>query len=461
MVILEQPQLLLLLLLLVAAAAATGATAADDELECPSSIFDHAVNSQGAIQFPVFHKKHQCLRPWSVRATQASSTGASGAGKGGGLNNLQEEEITSSSSTKIDVIEDSSINDFLFLMAVSLGKPPVVNLVAIDTGSTLSWVQCQPCAVHCHTQSAKAGPIFDPGRSYTSRRVRCSSVKCGELRYDLRLQQANCMEKEDSCTYSVTYGNGWAYSVGKMVTDTLRIGDSFMDLMFGCSMDVKYSEFEAGIFGFGSSSFSFFEQLAGYPDILSYKAFSYCLPTDETKPGYMILGRYDRAAMDGGYTPLFRSINRPTYSLTMEMLIANGQRLVTSSSEMIVDSGAQRTSLWPSTFALLDKTITQAMSSIGYHRTSRARQESYICYLSEHDYSGWNGTITPFSNWSALPLLEIGFAGGAALALPPRNVFYTANPALRSQILGNRVTRSFGTTFDIQGKQFGFKYAAC
>jgi hypothetical protein len=52
----------------------------------------------------------------------------------------------------INVIEDKSVNIFLFLMPINIGTTPVMNLVGIDIGLTLSWVQCQTCEPHCHEQ---------------------------------------------------------------------------------------------------------------------------------------------------------------------------------------------------------------------------------------------------------------------------------------------------------------------
>ncbi|KAL6609476.1 hypothetical protein ACP70R_039445 [Stipagrostis hirtigluma subsp. patula] len=466
--------LLLQLLFLLVASATTGSSSTTDD-HCPPSIYveklidsaifgswtDHFVNSEGAIEFPLFHKNHQCIRSLGGNLSRPPLAEAALAGS----------MMSTQMDISIDVIEDSSVNKFAFLMPIKLGTASVMNLVAIDTGSTLSWVQCEPCNIECHDQSVKAGPIFDPSKSKTFRRVRCSSLDCLEIKHALRLQLANCMEKEDSCLYSMTYGDGWAYTVGKVGRDKLIVGNRkvlILDLLFGCSLDVKYSDYEAGIFGFGRSSFSFFEQMT---KLLSYKAFSYCLPRDETKKGYIALGDYNRDSVDG-YTDLFPSSNRPTYSLMMDTFIANGQSLITTSSEMIVDSGSESTFLSSTTFSRLAEVMTQAMVSLDYYRTYDRGDIGPICFQSRADLLNWRGFYTVFSNWSSLPSVEIAFIGTATLTLPPENVFYNdpkkglcmnfaQGDFLKAQILGNRVMRSFGTIFDIQGKRFGFQYAAC
>ncbi|TVT98996.1 hypothetical protein EJB05_55625, partial [Eragrostis curvula] len=414
-------QLPLLLLLLLAAPAGTGCSTG-----CPSSIYDHTVNKDGGIEFPVFHRNHLCAR----------SFGAAG-------------EMDQTMGTSINVIGDSSVNSFAFLMPIVLGTPPIMNLVAFDTGSTLPWVQCRPCTVKCHDQLPKAGQIFDPSKSSTFRSVPCLSRDCLELKSTLRLELATCRERENSCLYSLTYGDGWASTVGKVGRDKLLIGHDealIFELMFGCSLDTVYSDYEAGIIGFGSSKFSFFEQVSTR---INYKAFSYCLPSDEAQKGYMILGDYNRGSVDE-YTALFPSSGRPTYSLTMNGLIVNGHNLIASSSEMIVDSGSWWTILSPDTFDLLDEVITEALAFLDYQR-SYERGSQYICFISRADSLNWRGVHTAFSDWSSLPLVEITFAGTASLTVPAENLFQNnekhglctsflrGSNNMLPQVLGNRV----------------------
>jgi hypothetical protein len=51
------------------------------------------------------------------------------------------------------VVARDNVHKGKFLMVIGLGTPPAVfNLVTIDTGSTLSWVQCQPCQILCSSR---------------------------------------------------------------------------------------------------------------------------------------------------------------------------------------------------------------------------------------------------------------------------------------------------------------------
>lgn len=373
-------------------------------------------------------------------------------------------------ASSIDIIQDSRINNFLFLMPVKLGTPPVLNLVAIDAGSTLCWVQCQPCTIECHEQLVEARAIFDPRNSTSFQHVSCASSDCLGIRNGLKLGSANCMEKEDSCLYSISYGGESAYSVGKVVRDRLLVGSIDIGMLFGCSLDVKYAAKEAGIFGFGSSSFSFTEQIAAF---IGYKAFTYCLPLEESEKGYMTFGESDQQGLVDGYTPLFPSSNRPTYSLMLKMLTVGGQNIVSSSSEMVVDSGALRTYLSADNFGTLVMTLEKAMDALGYSRYNPG-DARHLCFQSKQDWSSWNGTHTPFTDWTSLPVVEISFAGSLKLTIPPTNLLYNdpidglcstfahdTSGKLQAQILGNRLMRSFETLFDIQGGRFGFRRGTC
>uniref|UniRef100_I1PYH4 Peptidase A1 domain-containing protein n=1 Tax=Oryza glaberrima TaxID=4538 RepID=I1PYH4_ORYGL len=360
-------------------------------------------------------------------------------------------------------------------------------LVTMDTGSSLSWVQCRPCTIKCHVQPAKVGPIFDPSNSSTFRHVGCSTSICSYLGRTLRIQSKGCMEREDICLYTMSYGGGWAYSVGKVVTDRLVLGGgettrttlSLANFVFGCSMDTQYSTHkEAGIFGLGTSNYSF-EQIA---PLLSYKAFSYCLPSDEAHQGYLSIGP---DSSGGVPTSMFPGTPRPVYSIGMtgltvtvngevRSLVSGSGSSPSPSSLMVVDSGAKLTLLLASTFGQLEDAIIPAMESLGYSLNTAAGQNQ-LCFLTESDRQNYlQRKPPPPSNWSALPVFHISFTLGLTLTLPPKNAFYlddilglcssfARDDYLESgyQILGNLVTKSYGITYDIPRKQFRFRTGEC
>uniref|UniRef100_A0ACD5YSY6 Uncharacterized protein n=1 Tax=Avena sativa TaxID=4498 RepID=A0ACD5YSY6_AVESA len=415
--------------------------------DCPSSMYDHAVNSNGAIELPLYHREHPCAKQYLNYSTSIASE---------------------KNSVSVNFTQDGSINDFLYLMPIKLGTPPIMNLVGFDTGSTLSYVQCQPCTIECHRQPPQAGPIFDPSKSTTIRRVGCLNPTCVAVHSFLGLQPSACREREDSCLYSMSYGGSSAYSVGKLVTDKLTIGlnddASIPNFYFGCSLDTKYYQYEAGTMGFGGQPFSFFEQVSR---VISYKAFSYCFPSDKKKKGYLSLGDYNHDANSTYYsTPLFLERLRSVYFLLLDKITAGGVTIEAGPSQMIVDSGSKWTLLLSNTFDQLDTQITKALQPLGYTRALYPAGPNKICF---------ENLAFSVGNWSALPTVEVSFASGTAkLTLPPKNSFffspsyglcmYFARDAIVSrglQILGNSITLSIGITYDIQDGKFVFRNGDC
>ncbi|KAM3262231.1 hypothetical protein ACQJBY_052744 [Aegilops geniculata] len=434
---------ILLLLLIFAPAGMPSFTS------CPSSTFEHVVNSEGALEFPLFHTDHPCVQQHRGRP-------------------MSTEGITETDDTDlpIDLIRNDSINNFAFLMPIQLGTPPVWNLVAVDTGSPFCFVQCRPCTLWCNNQEG-AGQIFDPKKSKSFRRIGCSAKACRALQSRLRLPFKACMEKEDSCLYTASYGKGSYYSVGKLVADTISIGRdgkgySIPSFIFGCSLDIEYDQGEAGIFGFGAAPSSFFSQVVR---VVNYRALSYCFPSDRKKTGYLSIGDYNRDNSTS-YTPLFVAHQRPVFALTLDKVVVNGITLITDPSEMMVDTGAKWTVLRSDTFSQLETVISKALRTLGYKRTL-VLGPNHMCYEDD--------LFTVFRNWSALPVVQLSFDMGATLTLAPEGSFhFTSSNGLCTyfmrdagmgkaglQLMGNSVTRSIGVTFDFQGGRFAFRDGDC
>ena len=192
----------------------------------------------GAFHFPVFHRKHPCVDedPSTIHAASVSDAGT--------------------------VIGNDKIHQGKYFMAIRLGTPAVFNLVTIDTGATLSWVNCKRCRIRCHEQAAEAGPKLDPHRSATYRHVGCSDEDCLDIQADNGVPYG-CVDETDTCLYGLRYGS--QYSAGKLGRDRLALGDNYTivdDFVFGCSEDDMFYGLEAGVIGLGDKRYSFFNQMA-------------------------------------------------------------------------------------------------------------------------------------------------------------------------------------------------------
>jgi hypothetical protein len=95
-----------------------------------------------------------------------------------------------------------------YVTRMGLGTPATTYVMVVDTGSSLTWLQCSPCKVSCHRQ---AGAVFNPKGSSSYASVSCSSSQCSDLT-TATLNPAAC-SSSNVCIYQASYGDS-SFSVG-------------------------------------------------------------------------------------------------------------------------------------------------------------------------------------------------------------------------------------------------------
>ncbi|XP_019152433.1 PREDICTED: aspartic proteinase CDR1-like [Ipomoea nil] len=153
-----------------------------------------------------------------------------------------------------------------YVMKYSIGTPPIETYGIADTGSDVTWTQCEPC-IDCFPQSL---PVFDPKHSKSYKTVSCDSDACALVGYSA----GKCSDR-NVCQYQITYGDH-SQSDGNVATDTLTLGDaSFKNVVFGCGHQNSGTFFgnTSGIVGLGNSDISIVKQL----DKEIGGKFAYCL----------------------------------------------------------------------------------------------------------------------------------------------------------------------------------------
>ncbi|GLJ18899.1 hypothetical protein SUGI_0337700 [Cryptomeria japonica] len=82
-----------------------------------------------------------------------------------------------------------------FSMTMGIGTAPRKMIGIVDTGSDLTWTQCQPCT-NC---SSQPDLIFEPANSITYNKLSCSAPLCSAL------PTKTCMP---DCGYPYSYADG-------------------------------------------------------------------------------------------------------------------------------------------------------------------------------------------------------------------------------------------------------------
>ena len=81
-------------------------------------------------------------------------------------------------ATTIPAKDGSVVGSGNYIVTVGLGTPLKELSLIFDTGSDITWTQCQPCARSCYKQKEQ---IFDPSQSTSYTNISCSSSICSSL----------------------------------------------------------------------------------------------------------------------------------------------------------------------------------------------------------------------------------------------------------------------------------------
>ncbi|KAL5809291.1 hypothetical protein ACOSQ3_029982 [Xanthoceras sorbifolium] len=253
-------------------------------------------------------------------------------------------------------------------VSLTVGTPPQNVSMVIDTGSELSWLNCNK------TQNNYPA-TFDPTRSSSYRPVPCSSPTCTNGTRDF-LIPASC-DTHNLCHATLSYADS-SSSEGNLASDNFFIGSSEISgLVFGC-MDSTFSSNSdedaknTGLMGMNRGSLSFISEMG-------FQKFSYCISGTDFS-GLLLLGDANVSwHVPLNYTPLIQIstplpyFDRVAYTVQLEGIKVSDKLLQipkslfvpdhTGAGQTMVDSGTQFTFLLgPVYSALRTEFLTQTKS---------------------------------------------------------------------------------------------------
>ncbi|OIW14451.1 hypothetical protein TanjilG_19499 [Lupinus angustifolius] len=327
--------------------------------------------------------------------------------KNKGHDNSVKEELD---STTLPAKSGSLIGSGNYFVVVGIGSPKRDLSLIFDTGSDLTWTQCEPCARSCYKQQ---DPIFDPSKSTSYSNITCTSSVCTQLT-SATGNQPGCASSSNACIYGIQYGDS-SFSVGyfsreRLTVTATEVVDNFL---FGCGQNNQgLFGGSAGLLGLGRNPISFVEQTA-----TKYKKlFAYCLPSTASNVGYLTFGRVADNYIK--YTPLSTNSGVSSfYALDLLGIYVGGAKLSISSSTFstggtIIDSGTVITRLPPTAYSALRTEFQKGMS-----RYPKASALSILdtCY----DLSGYKVF--------AIPKISFVFGGGVTVDLAAAGVLYVGS----------------------------------
>ncbi|XP_055821487.1 aspartic proteinase CDR1-like [Solanum dulcamara] len=340
-----------------------------------------------------------------------------------------------------------------YLMKISIGTPPKDILVIAETGSDLTWTQCEPY-VHCFKQLA---PIFNPKNNSSYKVVHCNNELCQNIGF------FSC--KNDTCNYEEIYGDK-SYTIGDFSIETFTFVEnvSILNIAFGCGHTNRgtFTNATSGIVGLGGGKVSIVNQMN--QEIKG--KLSYCLillessSTNSNTTSHINFG--DAAIVSGPDVvsiPLIKF--QSFYSLSLESISIGNKTLPFKSSKItsntqgniIIDSGRTLTFVPPDFYANLEKTLIVSINATRKHDLSKSCK---LCYASK------NSTIV-------VPKIVAHFTN-ANIELSPTNTFvqvaeglvcFTMVPDEEVSILGNFTQMNLLIGFDLVANKVSFLPIDC
>ncbi|XP_065848872.1 aspartyl protease family protein At5g10770-like [Euphorbia lathyris] len=363
-------------------------------------------------------------------------------------------EELATDATTIPAKDGSTVGSGNYIVNVGIGTPKKDLSLIFDTGSDLTWTQCQPCAKSCYQQKE---PIFDPSTSNTYTNITCGTALCGSLA-SATGNTFNCASS--TCVYGIQYGDS-SFSIGFFGKEklTLTPTDTFDSFYFGCGQNNQgLFGGAAGLLGLGRDKLSLVSQTAQ-----KYKKiFSYCLPSSSSSTGFLTFG--GSPSKSAKFTPLSTlSIGSSFYGLDFTAISVGGQKLaispsVFSNAGTIIDSGTVITRLPPAAYSALSSAFKKLMSK---YPSAPALSILDTCY--------------DFSKYSTISVPKIGlfFNGGVQMDIDATGIFYVNDPtqvclafaangdASDVAIIGNTQQKTLEVVYDGAANRVGFASGGC
>ncbi|XP_059656334.1 aspartic proteinase Asp1 [Cornus florida] len=221
-----------------------------------------------------------------------------------------------------------------YYVQVNIGQPPKPYFLDMDTGSDLTWLQCDAPCVRC---TKGPHPLYRPNNNLVAcRDPLCAALHSGDYTCD----------DQEQCDYRVEYADGGS-SLGVLVKDVLLVNLTngarlSPRLAFGCGYDQEYVASchpLDGVLGLGKGKSTIVSQL--HSQGLTRNVVGHCL--SGRGGGFLFFGDsiYDSSRIV--WTSMSR--DHPHYSPGVGELIFGGEATGAKNLNVVFDSGSSYTYL--------------------------------------------------------------------------------------------------------------------
>uniref|UniRef100_A0A5B6ZGC5 Aspartic proteinase Asp1 n=1 Tax=Davidia involucrata TaxID=16924 RepID=A0A5B6ZGC5_DAVIN len=220
-------------------------------------------------------------------------------------------------------------------VTLNIGHPPKPYFLDIDTGSDLTWLQCDAPCTKC-TQAPHT--LYKPNKNF----VTCNDPLCASLHWPVN---PPCKTPDEQCDYEVKYADHGS-SLGVLVKDSfpLRFTNGSVGhphLVFGCGYhqevpDSIHPPYTDGVLGLGNGKLSIVSQLHDLG--LTRNVVGHCL--SRKGGGFLFVG--DDLVPSSGivWTPMLHNSLGKHHSLGLAELLYGEQAIGVEGLPIVFDSGS-------------------------------------------------------------------------------------------------------------------------
>ncbi|KAJ4819044.1 hypothetical protein LUZ62_031610 [Rhynchospora pubera] len=290
----------------------------------------------------------------------------------------------------------------LYYVTMNIGNPAKPYYLDVDTGSDLTWLQCD---APCRSCSKVPHPLYRPTKQ---KLVPCSDPICSALR--------QCEAAQ--CDYEVQYADQGS-SLGVLVSDafTLRLTNSSTvrpTLTFGCGYDQQLSNPNApastdGVLGLGGGKVSIMSQLKDQG--ATRNVVGHCL--GRNGGGFLFFGDDLVPYSKVTWAPL--SLRSKNYSPGSASLYFGGKSLGVKQMDVVFDSGSSYTYFTSQAYQAL---VSAVKSDIGDKLKVASNDPSLpLCWKGQKPFKSISDVRKYFKS------VVLSFVNGkkSLLEIPPDN----------------------------------------
>ncbi|KAK3002115.1 hypothetical protein RJ639_021303 [Escallonia herrerae] len=225
--------------------------------------------------------------------------------------------------------------DGYYHVTLNIGNPPKPYFLDIDTGSDLTWLQCDAPCTKC---TPAPHSLYRPSKNL----IACKDPLCASLHLS---GDHRCTSAEEQCDYEVEYADQCS-SLGVLIKDSFPmrfINASIFSprLAFGCGYNQQVPKsikppYTDGVLGLGSGKSSIVGQLRDLR--LTRNVVGHCL--SKQGGGFLFFGN-DLVPSSGiVWVPMLSTSIDKRYSLEPAELHFNGQTTGVKGLQIVFDSGS-------------------------------------------------------------------------------------------------------------------------